>query len=587
VSRKDNNTTAVDFKDIPEARPSNSYLKRHARKEWKRRIDEFEAIPFSDHDVHGEERNNRFFQLVCRLASYIPPPWQSWDAEKIRKALSPTAPLRGIAGWEATMESAIRTGQSDPAKLPPGLSAKSDEETLRNYRFELDESDPEKEKWIKSVKPAHEIVAQVHAVTGEWPRTVDGRLFARTADGDKVWWIKDAPDLVAWLDQYFAISWASRLRGDAPISKAELVSALANRSAHEYDAIELLPHHPPLDGVYYLSRISRDGDGSALSAFAALLNPETELDRRLMVAALLTPMWGGPAGGRPAFVFRSRFGRGSGKTATVQAICEVYGSYIDIAPRGAQWYRVQERLLARSGLEKRCVLIDNIKGRLDLPELDAAITSKWINGHRLHYGDARRPNHLTWFLTANTPSLSADLAARAVVVHVGPPQHQTDFHGRIRAFLEQHHDDLLADIITTLRRPRTLREYSADRFQAWQSAILGCFDAPEAMAELVTARRSDVDDDTAIAVEIRAAFEAWIANREGSPDPDSWVGGIPTAALQGILGQIHPDVTKSPQSLWRWLGEYLGSGPLSHCHRATSGHERRLAGCAGVLWGSQ
>lgn len=98
---------------------------------------------------------------------------------------------------------------------------------------------------------------------------------------------------------------------------------------------------------------------------------------------MATPLWGGPPGTRPAFLFTAPGGRGKGKSKLAQFIARVYGGSIDISPH-EEIGVVKQRLLTPGSEDKRVVLIDNVKShRFSWSDLESLITAPAVSGKRL------------------------------------------------------------------------------------------------------------------------------------------------------------------------------------------------------------
>ena len=267
---------------------------------------------------------------------------------------------------------------------------------------------------------ANQIAADLADSTDGWPRRVDGDLFVR--DGFRPLWLDEVPALFAWIGRQFGgpgrtlldennVVWPGR---PGLVTKGEFFSHL-QQAAQAYEAVESFPHQPALAGHYYLHPAPCDGDGAALEEFLAFFSPATRHDRALMRAALLTLIWGGPPGQRPAFTITSdaevtrddQKGRGAGKTTFVRKTAELLGGFIDVRPTHTA-EAITKRLLSPEARGRRMVLIDNIRSpRFAWDDLEAMLTAPVISGHKMYASEGRRPNTLTWFLTMNGGPASA------------------------------------------------------------------------------------------------------------------------------------------------------------------------------------
>lgn len=399
--------------------------------------------------------------------------------------------------------------------------------TITNVRIVYGSED-EKTTYALSIG---EIEASIREATNDWPRRVSGALFTLADDlpdlpgsGDMRTFSEDQAELFAWLLQRAVVYWPasiskgvrSKKNGDGAssiVSRKEVLEHFKATASPEYKAVEFLPHYPQVPGIFYMPCRLPASNGDCLAEFAARLNPDEPIDRLLIVAAMMTPCWGGPPGKRPAFVFSSAYGRGSGKTSTAERICQVFGGRIGISADKVDWERAKSRMLDAPSLSCRCVVIDNVRGRLAGSELEGMLTAPVIEGKRMYVGQFSRPNLLTYFFTSNTPQLSQDLADRSVVIKIGKQLHASGWEEWVEKFLDDNRAALLADLYAAVAQDDkcAIETENRDRWSMWQSAILSKFGDGNAMAALIKTRRRAVDADSDDAAEIAAAIEAEIA----------------------------------------------------------------------------
>lgn len=357
---------------------------------------------------------------------------------------------------------------------------------------------------------------------GGWPKSASNVMFAvkhdrtgnsgwdgkRLARHEDVWWLaKDAAlfgflhaacDGVAWRGGMLRASRVDPSQVSA-VGKSEFFDRLNNAPAERFDSIEILPNHPRLPRTFYLTPALTKIDQTCprFREFCGMFNPASNIDGLLIQAALLTPMWGGSPGTRPAFIFSSEHGRGAGKTATAQAIAQVYGGAVEAGQQKQGPDAISKALVSPEGLTKRVVIWDNLKGRQDYSAIESMITAPTIQEHRLYTGHVSRPNHITWLLTANTTEASKDLAQRCVVINIGKQQHERDFVGDIRSFLDQHREELIAEIMFILQGNPTwsLPPSKSDRWQAWTKAVLCRIPGGDACLDTIKRRRVEIDAD--------------------------------------------------------------------------------------------
>lgn len=204
---------------------------------------------------------------------------------------------------------------------------------IANATVEVDSDG--KTKFLYVPLPA--IVSTIARHTDGWPRRVSGIPFAVAGgptDEDEVFlpdegmirMLDDTDHLFAWIHEWGAPFWTNKVCHDkatnhlrTAVSKAELSAQLSVRANPNYVSVETLPHYPAVDGAFYLPTRLPESDGSALAEFASRLNARSEIDRSLLIAALLTPGWGGPTGKRPIFLITSERGVGVGKAQPLNA----------------------------------------------------------------------------------------------------------------------------------------------------------------------------------------------------------------------------------------------------------------------------
>ena len=344
------------------------------------------------------------------------------------------------------------------------------------------------------------------AVTNRWPKLVGDRPFIMVGDGldQKPHLFKGAPDLFGWLHSRAGLFWTEKAcydretRGErSALGKAEFYEFVRmSADVERYASVSVYPHHPPLKGLYYPPIDLPEPTGEALEEFVAKLNPETDDDRRLLTALILTPGAGLAPGTRPLFVITSESGQGSGKTSTARAISDIWGGSCDL-DFTEDWATLAKRIMSSDDAFARVMLFDNVKGSVfGTGTLEAAITAKTITGWKSYVGQVSRPNDATFVVTFNDPALTRDLTERAVVIKIGKQRHQFDFVTWAMEFVAKHRAQLLADALGMLRAdPLWAVGEEADRFQAWQHAVLTRVLGGERLGSLIVGRRSDVDAD--------------------------------------------------------------------------------------------
>lgn len=473
--------------------------------------------------------------------------------------------------WPTAVRDMVRQLVATRQKTRPG---KTDEErtSVKNYEvtFELDDNGRSKAVYHHVDLPT--LIDQVYEATDQWPRLVRGQLFVPGPDygtfngATPIHRLEGATELAAWLQRKCDVAWRDgqvEKRGERirSVNYGELFAGLQQTTPHSYDRVESLPHYPEARRIHYTSPTPEGDGGRTLEAFLDLFNPETDFDRHLIKALLVTPGWGGGFGQRPAFVIMSDHGRGVGKTSTIMAISRVWNGHLSM-DKNEDWTAFVSRLLTPQADSKRIVLVDNLKGRWNSSALEAVITAPTISGKQMYKGDAETPNSFTWCISANTPELTTDLSDRSVPIKIGPRQHDIDFTSQVVDFLRHHHETLVGDIIEFLQSPARCELEHTTRFQAWERAILSRFDEGNELVELIRSRRGFVDAEADDAADALAVIHDLLAEG-GYPDPDIAHTIIPTTELVAAFRSHWMEPSISTTRLWSRLKPLLIQGAFA------------------------
>ncbi len=451
---------------------------------------------------------------------------------------------------------------------------------VSNVIDEWRETKEGKGSMVQYYRPVEEIGEALRKATGNWPRVAGGMLFVaqkRPGGEGKIRYFAKTPSLFAWIQERCDMRWfnESCISPDSktprtPTTKDEFFNHLKDSSPMTYTGTSPLPHEPELPGVYYLPTPPVPGNPGEttytgrLEEFVASLNPETEDDRDLLRALIVTLAWGGDAGTRPAFAICSAYGIGTGKSATAEAICEIFGGAITVNPKDDP-EQVRARLLDDGGLEKRAIFMDNLKGRLSGGTLESMLTRKTIDGKRMYHGQFSRPNFLTWVLTSNSPKLSADMAARSVIAMLGKPKHEKAWVAWASTFIREHRWAIIHDCLVVLRGPvlSSVAPENRDRYQAWQDAVLSrCSTRANKLARLLAERRGHANADSEDAEEVAMAINEFVRDKK-SMDPLKSVARITREEMHKLMvdkGIVGHDMTK--KGVHTWISEMRGSPHL-------------------------
>jgi hypothetical protein len=147
-------------------------------------------------------------------------------------------------------------------------------------------------------------------------------LFIEGPDSKPVF-LDSSAKLFAWLDGMAQVDWT---KGRRHVTQERFYEHL-RMTVEAFDAIDVIPHWPPIRGVYYMHRPLPTGTGKRLETLVDRFSPDTLQDRELIKAFILSMVWGGPPGRRPGFLVTSQDhdpqqGRGSGKTTLVDVLTD-------------------------------------------------------------------------------------------------------------------------------------------------------------------------------------------------------------------------------------------------------------------------
>src|SRR6185295_13308735 len=169
--------------------------------------------------------------------------------------------------------------------------------------------------------------------------------------------------------------------------------------------------------------------------------------------------------------------------------------------------KLTSRLLTPSALSRRVVRIDNIKERYNSAFIEGLITAPTISGHRLYYGDASRPNTLTFLLTGNTLRLSRDIAERSFIIRLVKPAYLPEWESKVVNFIAAHGNSILLDILAELKKP-SVSFCVSDRYADWAKGVLSrCGGDTDAVLRLNQQRCNDCDEEQDDAATIMSAID--------------------------------------------------------------------------------
>lgn len=446
--------------------------------------------------------------------------------------------------------------------------------TISNFRKVMDEAGKPTGERLSYTPQS--IAREILTATGGWPKACGNRLFVPTVD-HQVEWLDDATAFFAWLSAFLGqggggVEWG---RGEGQITKLEFYAAMF-RFVERFGDVQSYPHSPPRPGTYYMHPPLPTAGSGAFDELLDRLLPATEADRNLIRAFFLTLAWGGRLGARPMFIFESaaeggRPGHGSGKSTAAMIAGSLFGGFVGISLATADDMQVQTRLLSEDGMAARLVLFDNLKGtRVSSTLIESYVTAPVVSGRRLYVGEGKRPNIITWVITANQPSLSKDLTQRSYPIRLTPPVYAPEWNESTDRFIVEHRWQILADILAELETPPRWRlgdgEWS--RWPDWERDVLCRVCDPRELMASVRDRRDELDDDAATAGTVRDTLLAYLKVKRFGADPETIHATMTAATMADAIGKLSPH-GPSPINVGRWLNSLNIPGLTKH--RSKSG----------------
>lgn len=495
------------------------------------------------------------YALLAEWNQKCEPPWSEHD---LRRKLEQAARQPGPRGTLLT---------SDP--LPPGgHTGKTGKpaEAFRNWKWD-EKPEGDTMRRFKAGRRGPELVEELVAYTGGWPRRVGSMLFAKDRAGGIIW-MKSVSELFAWIDWQYSFGdgrgfdWTGA--SDA-LTKEDFLAACRQHCEH-WDQVELYPHEPQLANHYYHHPEVTPGDGKTLSDLVQRFYPDTTEDEDLIRLFFLTLVWGGPPRKRPIFVFESaakaaKQGRGAGKTTVPIFGSQLVGGFLSVSPK-EQLRDIHARFLSPTGLVKRIALIDNLKSlRFSDSDLEGLVTIHPISGRQMYTGEGSRPNTIVWVVTSNKPSLSKDLAQRSVIIRVTTPVYTPEWERDMGAFIETHRWQIIGDCVAELKQASRLpADFVFSRWAEWEREVLGTAPDPASLARALAERQQLVDDDDEIAGTVADAICELLKGKRFDPDRDAVL--IPSQVLVDEVVNRYAERKMTPTSGMRWL-YMLGISNLS------------------------
>lgn len=562
----------------------------------------------SDPAMAGELRAAVCAALAITAEEYAA--WLKTGSATRKAAIAPAPAAQEPAG--ADLAEAVE-GQPAPLGPAPKGEGERDDKELCNFILvkranpKFGKKDEPEFLWVPKKIEIDIVQASLTDMTGGWPvrvRSLGAKnplLFADIGGGNglapagdledegeeskfstllrsrggisRIRWLPSQEQFRAWLHERTRLKFHDRMDCDRCnfVGVGDLFHSLGgNESTREYCAVEVRPHYPVLRGHYYAwsqpakTPESRGEGGWYLKRLLEFFdNCKDRNSVAVLLAAILTPGWGGPYGKRPSFVATAA-DRGYGKSTICEMIAKIWGGYISINYEQRNDEELYQRLLSTEAMVKRVAIIDNVKGTFASSTVEQLITSEMISGKRMYTGEASRPNIMTYFITANGVRLSRDMASRSYCIELVKPEYRPNWDEELAQFVFDHAEDVICDAGMLLQRPVKSVCSKLDRWGRWVKEVLcrACDYlgdvTPDQVMESTRLFRDECDDDAEEArLLVAGVIESVACDKENGW---VWTNGV-TKELT-FQGGPSEDVFVTSTKMTNWFKDILSKPKL-------------------------
>ncbi len=379
--------------------------------------------------------------------------------------------------WQQLSTMVANAPEYTARHLTPLEAAKeANKKPFRNYEFEENKKHPE-----KIPLQINDLVSDVHTRLLGAPFRVGEELFDRDRTTGEISYIYDASDLFSWIARKTGkvIDWA---RIDGCVTKTEFYSALKSE-ATAYSAISFTPDYPRRDDVFYTHPEMPDPSPGhkALEKFVDFFTPVDDINRSLLTAFIMAPIYFKPLVARPLWIIDSPNGQGSGKSMIAEMVALLYGENVlegkpidvSIYDLERNFQEVVKRIISTRGRNSRILRLDNVTGTLHSSNLAMLVTTGSISG-RASYGrgEESRPNNLTYVVTVNGATVDTDIASRAYYIMVAKPKMNPHWTSDVINYIQRNRMQIFADIIDIITKHEIYDIPPATRMPQFETAIL-------------------------------------------------------------------------------------------------------------------
>lgn len=347
---------------------------------------------------------------------------------------------------------------------------------FRNYTIDVQQAAGGNQKFIQIPVQINTLVEQVFTRFLGFPRRVGEELFDRDRDTGSINYIRSPQQLFAWISQKSKqiIEWS---RNTGMVSQEQFFEGL-KYAAPKYEGISSVPDYPRRADVYYCHPplpVPSDRH-SALDGLVDFFSPESPEYRLLIKAFVAAPLYYETYEPRPMWIIDSE-SPGAGKSTLASRVAMLYGAPpVEVKTRDLERdiMEVTKRLVSPEGRQSRMLLIDNVIGTFESPELSSMVTMPYITGRPPYgRGEERRPNNLTYVITANNASIDNDISMRSYFIKLKTiEEYDPEWSEKLTYYIVANRLQIMADIMDILNRPSRVSMQPFTRFPKFEVRIV-------------------------------------------------------------------------------------------------------------------
>ena len=493
-------------------------------KKWRAEFAEYfrgkKIIILPDNDEPGHEHA----ELVARDLSGVAAGVKIVTVSRLPKG-DVTDYFEQVGGtWEAVSAMIREAPEYEAQKLSAVDAAKeANREAFRNFILEEREAGRRKIK-EKTPRQINDLIRDLHTRLLGAPFRVGEEMFDQDRDTGSICYIRDAAGLFSWISRKTGciVEWE---KFTGCVTKQEFFEALS-ASATQYSAISFAPDYPVRRDVYYSHpAIPPASEGyKAFEGFLDFFNPADEVNRCMLAAFVMAPIFYKAATPRPLWIIDSPDGQGSGKSNVAEMVAKLYGSeengaLIDVTPYDLErnFAEVVKRVISTNGRNARIFRLDNVTGTLRSSNLAMLVTESSITGRPSYgRGEESRPNNLTFVATVNGAVVDTDIASRAYYIMVKKPKMSATWSDDILDYIRRNRLQIFGDIIGILDSHHFYNLPLTTRFPKFESLVLqsacGSPEAYQMACEYIAGKRDETNTDEELARQIEEKLEVHLAD---------------------------------------------------------------------------